>query len=998
MNRKAIIIVILILLALCSTCLAGKLTVPNQYPTIQAAIDAADDDDSVVILPGTYTGEGNREIDFLGKAITVRSADPNDPNVVSATIINCSDEIGSYTGFNFLSGEDANSILAGFTITKGEAIKCFESSPTITNCIITNSERGIYCYGSPTITNCNITGNSCGAEGGVIYCYRGDPMIVANCVISNNNSFGRGGDGGGISVREGLCLIYDSIISGNTANRGSGIYCDYGGSAKVIDCAITGNSAQYVGGGICLHGGSSSVTIKGCTITDNSVEGDGGGIYLRYTSDSLTVTDSIIWGNTDSSGTGQSAQIYGDRPDVWFSCIQDDDPDDANIPFGADKYNIDDDPCFVVPGYWDSSGLWHKGDYHLLPRSPCIETGNPFFTYHPGDLDIDGQSRLMGRCVDMGADEFEIKMIIVTKPKGGEVWTAGSAHEINWDSFNITGTVDISYSTNNGIDWIKIDSVADTGNYIWHLPYAVDSNQCRILVEPNTPVTNLICTKSEPFTIQPYRNLPPVPWWPGYQQMKFGPRFGCVKWKFETDGPVTAGVAIGCFNRIHIPCEDGKLYTLSASGKLLWAYDTNSPLVSTPAVDHSGTVYVGAENGKLYAIDRRGRLLWTHTTDGPIYSSPVVLFDDSLWQFSYPPWQPWPWEKQVDIFVGSVDGTLYALEQDGSELWSFETDGGSAIAAGAISPFSPWWYVPLVPLSVTTGAIFASPVIDHNGSVYIAGTYDPNLYALDTNNIDLKWNHSFTNQNLAGRRPWPFASPVIAEDGTIYQALLYDPNLYAIDPNNGSIIWALNLADPCSGWFETDYIETYGPASCWSKPVIAADGTIYISLNDPYLRAVDPNGTIKWVTRLGMMGSFTLTVGGNGLIYAACDDGCLYVVDDGGEEIARFESGGSLSFPMITQGRTIIVSDANNAIWAIGPYHCWGRPLVLHRPEDLNGDGNVDSLDLDELTADWLGCTDYGSHCNYYGNLKYLKGDMNKDFYVDFADFTRLANRWLNKE
>ncbi len=991
MNKSAIIIVISTLLALHGTCLARKLIVPIQYSTIQAAIDAAEDNDSVVVLPGTYTGEGNREIEFLGKAITVQSIIPIDPLVVAGTIIDCIEIIGYdpydgspiiefHYGFYFRNYEDANSVLDGFTITNSSgAIQCLNSGPTITNCIITGNGGyeggGISCYGaSPSITNCSITGNSSN-KGGGIYCGYDSSPTVANCVISNNNSSGRDGYGGGISVREGLCLIYDSIISGNTANMGGGIYCDYDGSVKVTDCAITGNSTERDGGGLCIYS-KSGTKITGCTITGNSAIRDGGGIYLA--SRSSTVTNSIIWGNADSRGIGQSAQVYGGQPDVWFSCIQDDNPDDANVPFDEGfKCNIDDDPCFVVPGYWDSNGLWHKGDYHLLDCSPCIENGNPFFTYHPGDLDIDGQPRLMGRCVDMGADEFEIKMIIVTKPKGSEVWAAGSTHEINWDSFNITGMIDVSYSTNNGIDWIKIDSVADTGNYIWHLPYAVDSNQCRILVEPNTPVTNLICTKSEPFTIQPYRNLPPVPWWSGYQQRKFGPRFGCVKWKFQTDGPVTAGVAIGCFNRIHIPCEDGKLYTLSASGRLLWTYDTNSPLVSTPAVDRSGTVYVGAENGKLYAIDRRGRLLWTHTTDGPIYSSPVVSFDDALCRFSYPPWQPWPWEQQVDIFVGSVDGTLYALAQDGSELWSFETDSLS---------------------SVTTGAIFAFPAIDHNNGLYIAGIYDPNLYALDTNNVNIKWNRSFTNQNLGGRRPWPFASPVIAKNGTIYQAFLYDPNLYAIDPNNGSIIWALNLADPCSGWFEPDYVQTYGPARCWSKPVVAADGTIYVSFDDPYIRAVNPNGTIKWVTRLGMMGGFTLTIGGNGLIYAACDDGCLYVVDDSGEEIARFESGGSLSFPTIIKSRTIIVSDANNAVWAIGPYHCWGRLLVLHRPEDLNGDGNVDSLDLDELTADWLGCTDYGQTCDYYGNLKYLKGDMNKDFYVDFADFAQLANRWLNKE
>jgi parallel beta-helix repeat protein/predicted outer membrane repeat protein len=1010
------------------------LYVPSEYPTIQSAIDTALDGDVVIVAPGIYTGNGNRDIDFLGKAITVQSTDSNDPNIIATTIIDCnSTKANPHRGFNFIRSEDANSVLAGFTITNASnAIGCSRSSPKITNCIITkntsSASGAIYCYGhsSPIITNCTITSNT----GSGIHCEYGTP-IVADCIISGNTGFGRSGDGGGISVLNGLCLIYNSVINGNTSGngRGGGIYCEGSNQVIPIGCTITGNSAKYDGGGIYVTG---SLKVANCTISGNLAKRNGGGIF----SSSMSITDSIIWGNVDSSGTGQSAQVYDGKPDVWFSCIQDDNPDDANIPFGADKYNIDDDPCFVAPGFWDTNGLWYDGDYHLLPASPCIEAGNPFFTYHAGDVDMDGQPRLMGRCVDMGADEFEIKIIAVSKPKGGEVWTGGSTHEIKWDSYNINGMVDIYYSTNNGADWVKIESAANTGSYIWDLPGSqsqrpytgagqvqsfchkppVDSNQCRILVEPNTPIPNLIIIKSELFTIQPYRKRPcQLPsgmakptWWSGCPHKRFGPKYGCVKWQFQTGGPVTAGVAIGYNNRIHVPCEDGKLYTLNAGGKLLWTYDANSPLVVTPAVDCSGAVYFGAENGKLYAIDRDGRLLWTHTTDGPIYSSPVVLFDDPSpalgWGYPYrkmcfPHWHYGPWEQPEQIFVCSVDGTLYALGQDGSELWGFETDSISAITAGAItsSPTPPLW-APLVPLGVTTGAIFASPAVDHEGNLHIAGIYDPNLYAIDSNSVSEKWSCNFSNLNPAGRRPWPFASPVIAKDGTIYQALLYDANLYAIDPNDGSIIWSTNMADPCSGWFEPNYTANYGRPSCWSKPALAPDGTIYVSFNDPYLRAIDPNGNIKWVTRLGTMGGFTITVGGDGLIYAACDDARLYVVEPNGKQIAQFEGFGGLSFPTITAGRTIIVSDANNTVWAIGGYFCKDRPFALHKLEDLTGDGIVDSADLTVLTADWLGCTDPTLPCNYRGNQRYLKGDLNQDLYVDFADFVQLANRWLNKE
>ena len=146
MRRRAKTEVILVgLLALCGTGFANELRVPSEYPAIQAAIDVAVGGDTILVADGVYTGEGNRDIDFKGKAVTIRSE--NGPN---NCIIDCNGtKANPHRGFYFHSGEDANSIIDGFTITNGYA------PLIIVDWYATSPGGGIYCEGSsPTVTNC----------------------------------------------------------------------------------------------------------------------------------------------------------------------------------------------------------------------------------------------------------------------------------------------------------------------------------------------------------------------------------------------------------------------------------------------------------------------------------------------------------------------------------------------------------------------------------------------------------------------------------------------------------------------------------------------------------------------------------------------------------------------------------------------------------------------------------------------------------------------------
>jgi hypothetical protein len=192
----------LLLVSMAAPSFATNRLVPSQYATIQNAIDNCNTGDIVILDPNTYTGPGNRDIDFKGLAITVRSVNPNDPCIVAATIIDCN---GTGRGFIFYNGENQNSVLAGLTITNayidasGGGIYCgYNSSPTIINCIFKNNSArwggGLKTENSsPTIRNCIFTGNSAQNTGGGMHNIS-SKSVVRNCIFTGNSA-GVGGGG-----------------------------------------------------------------------------------------------------------------------------------------------------------------------------------------------------------------------------------------------------------------------------------------------------------------------------------------------------------------------------------------------------------------------------------------------------------------------------------------------------------------------------------------------------------------------------------------------------------------------------------------------------------------------------------------------------------------------------------------------------------------------------------------------------------------------------------
>jgi len=394
------------------------LRVPADYATIQAAIDDAVDGDTIWVADGTYSGEGNLEIDFRGKAVIVRSE--NGPD---GCTIDCR---GEGRAFYFNTGETADSVLDGFTITNGgntdygAGIRCMGSSPTIRNCVFLKNAAGLYggglcnCYGShPTVVDCTFRENSCSqsgiyGRGGGMANRQGSNPIVSNCTFIGNSARYNAGALGNFDASSPC--VTRCTFRGNRADFNGGAVFNMAGSEPVFkNCIFTGNQAGGSGGAMNNYG--AAVALMNCTINGNLAEWSCGGVWSGAAGE-VRLDNCILWGNTDSRNSRQIelAQLTVDSGDVQirYCAVQGWSGTLAGIG------NIGLDPLFVDPAGGDyrlrSEGLrWDSGRGQWMfdsVTSPCIDTGNPGYPLgnEPRTAPDDPNSTaIVNNRIDMGA-------------------------------------------------------------------------------------------------------------------------------------------------------------------------------------------------------------------------------------------------------------------------------------------------------------------------------------------------------------------------------------------------------------------------------------------------------------------------------------------------------------------------------------------------------------------------------------------------------------------
>jgi hypothetical protein len=355
---------------------------------IQNAVDASPVPGMLVLVSNGLYRVGGRSVDMsamnrlaVTTPLTVQSV-----NGPQATIIQ------GYQVPSVIFGSTAvrcvslcsDAVLSGFTLTNGAGpsgggIWCQSSSAVVTNCTLSgnSASNGGGGVSGGTLYNCKLSGNSAPSLGGG----GADGSTLNNCILTGNSGvWGPGGAFGGV--------LNNCILIGNSANNAGGATF-----ATLNNCTLAGNQAQNGGGG--AYGS----TLNNCLLTNNTAFYSGGGGAENCTLNNCTLT-----GNTSSTNYGYAGGAYASTLNnciVYFNSAPDYSESTLNYccttPLPANGVgNITNAPLFVSPP---------NGDFRLQADSPCINAGNN--TFATGSRDLDGNPRIVGAMVDIGAYEFQ---------------------------------------------------------------------------------------------------------------------------------------------------------------------------------------------------------------------------------------------------------------------------------------------------------------------------------------------------------------------------------------------------------------------------------------------------------------------------------------------------------------------------------------------------------------------------------------------------------------
>ncbi len=325
----------------------------GDFPTIQAAVDAAVPGDIITLEDGTFTGDGNRDITLRGKSLIVRS----ESGVPSRCVIACGGTFDDpHRGFIFDSGEDSNAVIADITVQGGYAagdpphcyggaIFCSQSSPTFRNCVISQNHAS-------TLFAARREWIEVEVRGGAMY-LSGSSSRLTECTFSENvaelhpvgendtplmyvgpsaSKAGRELDdvylyfvfGGGVYCDSSDIVLTRCTFVDNEARLpqgspyGGGLFFPRGeGSIDLVECRFEGNAAAGHWSGFSKGGGAYlavvGATLTGCWFSDNSCNYQGGGVFGGDTFSRCTFENNraVRGGGAYTGGDFTQCTFYG---------------------------------------------------------------------------------------------------------------------------------------------------------------------------------------------------------------------------------------------------------------------------------------------------------------------------------------------------------------------------------------------------------------------------------------------------------------------------------------------------------------------------------------------------------------------------------------------------------------------------------------------------------------------------------------------------------------
>ncbi len=286
---------------------------------------------------------------------------------------------------------------------------------------------------TPAFLDCVFRGN--GACRGGAVSSEGGAGHYQGCLFVENiaGCFFFAGTGGAVAGTDADDLFVNCRFVANGATEATevgsrgGAVATVDGRARFTNCVMTGNTCHSAavtsregGFGAAIHATGTELLLAQCTLTANRAETTdgglfgslGGGVYGGLT----TIRNSILWGNVDSSGNGQSAQVNAGAEgslDVSDSCIEG--LDEAL----ADAGNIAEDPLFVDAAGADLTPGSEDDDLRLGALSPCVDAGDDgAVPADEGDLDCDGDLEEPTSLDLSGTTRFAVEQLV--EPNGVE--------------------------------------------------------------------------------------------------------------------------------------------------------------------------------------------------------------------------------------------------------------------------------------------------------------------------------------------------------------------------------------------------------------------------------------------------------------------------------------------------------------------------------------------------------------------------------------------------